>query len=72
MNNLQKFKNIGIQPYEIIVVVIFDGLHKMNNSENSTQSMIKLFEEYDLRIGLKVKSYKNKKSLNAKEIIKRK
>lgn len=52
--NMKKFDKINIKPYEIIVIVIFDGLDKINNSKDPQTSMLKFFEEQDLRIGLKV------------------
>lgn len=38
MSNIEKFKNHGIMPYQIITVVIFDGMDKMH------ESVIKLFK----------------------------
>ena len=37
----------GILPHEIIITVIFDGIEKINNSNDQTENMISFFKEKD-------------------------
>lgn len=44
-------KEAGILEHEIIIIVIFDGIEKMNNSADQTENMTTLFHEIDIRNG---------------------
>jgi hypothetical protein len=61
--NIKKFKELGIDAYQIIVIVIFDGLDKMD------KSILDLFDQYDIMIGLdeKIKNGKVEKKLKMKQ-----
>ena len=37
--------------HEIIIIVIFDGILKINNSADQTENMVSFFDEFDLRNG---------------------
>lgn len=41
----------GILPHEIIITVIFDGIEKLNNSNDQTENMISFFDEIDMKNG---------------------
>lgn len=47
----------GIMPHEIIIVVIFDGIEKINNSRDQTENMISFFKEIDIKNGFMQKTY---------------
>lgn len=44
-------------PHEIVLVVIFDGIEKVNNSKDQTENMISYFNEWDLKNGFRHKPY---------------
>lgn len=49
MDNVEEFDKINIKDFDIVLVVIFDGIDKINNTENDNQkNMISLFKEYDI------------------------
>lgn len=47
----------GILPHEIIIVAIFDGIEKVNNSTDHTENMISYFNKYDIKNGFREKKY---------------
>ena len=42
------FQQVKIKAHEIVVVVIFDGMDKLNNDESNERSMLKKFQYYDI------------------------
>jgi chitin synthase len=51
------YQKAGIMSHEIILVVIFDGIEKVNNSKEQTDNMISYFNEFDLKNGFRHKPY---------------
>ncbi len=47
IKGLHRFKDKGIDFYEIVVIVIFDGIDKMCVDKSNEKSMLKLFSKYD-------------------------
>jgi hypothetical protein len=47
----------GIMPHEIIMIVIFDGIEKINNDKDQTHNMISFFNEIDIKNGFTYKPY---------------
>jgi len=46
--NLTIFQNNGIQTFEILVVIIFDGIAKMNNENNQLKSIVEFFKAMEI------------------------
>lgn len=44
-------------PHEIIMVIIFDGIEKVNASRDQTENMISFFTEIDIKNGFRYKPY---------------
>lgn len=44
-------------PHEIILIVIFDGIEKVNNSHDQSENMVSFFNEIDLKNGFRYKPY---------------
>jgi hypothetical protein len=51
------YQQAGIMPHEIVLVVIFDRIEKINNSKDQTENMISYFNEWDLKNGFRHKPY---------------
>jgi hypothetical protein len=51
------YQKAGIMSHEIVLVVIFDGIEKVNCSKDQTENMINYFNEWDLKNGFRHKPY---------------
>jgi len=43
-SDLKTFKTNGISPFEILVIVIYDGIEKLNVEGGTDESMIQMFQ----------------------------
>ena len=43
LDNLDHFKKAGIGNHEIIVVVVYDGIDRMNKSSDNETNMVSMF-----------------------------
>lgn len=52
------FKNHGINPSEIVVIVIFDGIEKVNNENDEELNILNFFkkQDFDFNINQPTKS----------------
>lgn len=51
--NLMEFKKMGISNNEMLIVVMFDGIDKINDdAEDNDKNMFKLFWEFDTVFGI--------------------
>jgi hypothetical protein len=49
---LEIFNTKGVSSSEIVVVVIFDGIDKINNSSDEKSNVLKYFNELDWEFGI--------------------
>ena len=47
LDNLARFRKAGVSNHEIVVVVVYDGLEKMNNENSNEKSMVAMFKDID-------------------------
>lgn len=53
LKNLPHFKKAGVANHEIIVVVMYDGIEKLNNSSKPDENLFNMFDEFDKFLDIK-------------------
>lgn len=60
--SMKSFIELGYDPLQIAIVVIYDGIDKMNKEKDNDRNMVKFFTKLDYKYNLfgEIKNYERK------------